>query len=462
MMQKLATWLPVMGIAILSLSSPAKAAGPIRITGALSNFDCYNDTPDDCNGFEIDIEGKHKEDVTGTWDYSAFGGPTFEDIGTPTAPYLVIKYFSASAVVLKGGLTHFGVHLNGAVDPGKIHYSWLPKATIVQPNPYPTPVTLPIHKSLLVGTAIRDSITNEAANGIEFWIVPYMHLVRRTVGLDELMPTNQLVKDGIPMGDGPNGTTPIEMAPGDVWQNDDATKGDDDESGVFTFKIYEDIVTYNAIGDPVHYPGKLISNMMNATVTASAISNPVTLNQIYLSDSSVTGTQIVQGMVTIAGEAPLTGSKVTLTSDDPNAVVPAYVTIKGNSSDVLFNIKTKAVLSPTTVNITATLGSVSKTQSFVIQAPALNQVYLNYVNAKGGTTVSGRVFIVGPAPSTGLTVNLVSDSTLGTVPATVKIAAGKTSGFFTMKTKKVTAISTVNLTASFGTQSVSTTLRLIP
>ncbi len=462
MMQKLSLWLPVMGFAVLSLSSSAHATGPIRITGALSNFDCYNDTPDDCDGFEIEIEGKHKEDVTGTWDYSTFGGPTIEDIGTPTAPYLIIKYFNANAVVVSGGVTHFGVHLNGAVDPGKIHYSWLPKATVVQPNPYPVPVTLPIHKSLLVSSAIRDTVTNELTNPGTMWVLPYMHLVRRKVGLDELMPTTQLIKDGIPYGDGPKGTDPVRLDPGDVWQNDDATQGDDDESGVFSFKIYEDIVTYDALGNDLHRPGKLITNMMNATETSSTITNPVALNQIYLSDTSVTGTQVVQGMVTIAGEAPAVGSKVTITSDDVNAVPPLTATIKGNSSDVLFNIKTKAVSTTTTVNITATLGGVSKTQTFMIQPPTLNQVWLNYVNAKGGTTVSGKVYIVGPAPAAGLVVLLASDSLFGSVPATVKIAAGKTSAAFYLKTKKVTVTTPVNVTASFNGATVSSQVRLIP
>ena len=110
MSRKLMQWLAVTGFLTLAFSTQARAQD-MRIYGALSNFDCYNDSGSETEGFEIEIEGIHKEDVVHTWNYSAFGAPTVVDGGTATAPTAITRYRSGTASVKLGGVTHFGVTL---------------------------------------------------------------------------------------------------------------------------------------------------------------------------------------------------------------------------------------------------------------------------------------------------------------------------------------------------------------
>ena len=80
------SFLALTALTLSVAAPPAQAQSTLRVYGALSNFDCSNDTETETEGFEIEIEGEHKEDITHTWAYSAFGAPTVEDGGTAAKP----------------------------------------------------------------------------------------------------------------------------------------------------------------------------------------------------------------------------------------------------------------------------------------------------------------------------------------------------------------------------------------
>lgn len=52
------------------------ALADVIIIGGLGNFDCPNNTGDDCNGFEIELDGPHPEDVYHTYRNGNYGSPT--------------------------------------------------------------------------------------------------------------------------------------------------------------------------------------------------------------------------------------------------------------------------------------------------------------------------------------------------------------------------------------------------
>lgn len=138
-----------MAAGLLLLSRPALATTTI---GSLSNFDTFNDTGEDCHGFEIELEGLSSADVVYTFGepYQRYGNPVvvdypggvyvrytsgYDDVAgaweaaTPKAPAVIVPtdghacWTGGSGDYLTSGCEHFGVSLNG--NPTRTAYRWL-------------------------------------------------------------------------------------------------------------------------------------------------------------------------------------------------------------------------------------------------------------------------------------------------------------------------------------------------
>lgn len=441
------------------IPSAASAQTNLRIYGALSNFDCYNDSPDDCDGFEIEIEGLHKEDVIHTWDYSSLGAPTVTDSFYNGGPSALIRYKSATSVVHPNGVTHFGVTLATFVDPGKIHRSWLSKTPFVPPIPVP----LLSHRSQVVisgnKTMVRDVLTNdELDNGLTYWILPYVNVVHREVTLDELMSDNPLITGSRPLGDGSNGKKPIQLDPGDAWFDDDGAGDGLGQSVAYTYEVYRDIVGY-VNGEQTHRPGALIGKIMDASLASSAVP---AAPDFSLSNQGVYGGAKDYGTVTIDALAGGSGAFVNLSSDNAAAEVPAKVTIPSEMSQVDFIVKTVPVAIDTTVHLKTTVGGVSKTIPILVKAPDLSKLSLSSGRVKGGTAVTGTLKLTSIAPAGGMTLSLSSDSPSVTVPATVVVPAGSKVATFSIATHPVSASTAVMLHATLQGISKGVTIKLDP
>ena len=144
-----------MQIALLALSLVAARAASAQTTyGTLSNFDVFNDTGQECHGFEIELEGLSSADVTYTFGapYERYGNPTVEDdpaggrvyvryksswdpaaqkftATTPLAPAVITPtnghacWTGGSAGYETSGCEHFGLGLSG--NPTRTTYRWL-------------------------------------------------------------------------------------------------------------------------------------------------------------------------------------------------------------------------------------------------------------------------------------------------------------------------------------------------
>ena len=464
MFRKMMQLLTLVGIVLLAHSAQAQTG--LRIYGALSNFDCYNDTSGDTEGFEIDIDGLQTADVYYLWKYSAFGGPDVADSGTPSAPKVTIRYHSATGRVHPGGVTHFGVTLRKYVASTAVHYRWLPAATIAIPNPAPIPVGLPVHTAAVVITngvpKVHDIITNTAPpEGKGFWVMPYAHVVRRKVGLDELTSTNVIVQGGVPKGGGKDGTKPELLEPGESWSSEDESGSDDEDSEVYTYKIYEDIVTGDK-GNKTHTQGQLVSNMMDASITASG---PTVPNELTLDTASVYGTDHVTATVSINGIAPVGGFTVNLTSSDPHVIVPATVVIPEGTISATFTINTTAVANLTSAIVKATdtgnHGSIQGNLS--VLPPALTTLWLAFSANFTGTTFDGAVYLIAPAPVGGMKVLLSSsDTNAATVPDSITVPAGETTITFPVQTGLIEASKVVTIQATLGSVVLQQNLTVNP
>ncbi|MEA2562211.1 MAG: hypothetical protein QOH06_3715 [Acidobacteriota bacterium] len=92
----------------------------------------------------------------------------------------------------------------------------------------------------------------------------------------------------------------------------------------------------------------------------------------------------------------------------------------------------------------------------------LSSLSISPSEVTGGAGATGTVTLAGPAPVGGLTISLASGNPAATVPASVQIAAGAASATFAITTQTVASVTDVTVTASLGSTTRSTVLRLRP
>jgi hypothetical protein len=177
--------------------------------------------------------------------------------------------------------------------------------------------------------------------------------------------------------------------------------------------------------------------------------------QLALASTSVVGGSSVNGTVTIADSAQITGANVALKSSDAAATVPnGGVIIPSGQISAPFTIMTAAVTAARTVTITATYGKLTQSATLTVNppgSPTLTGVTVSPGNVTGGTTATGTVTLGAAAPVGGITVSLQSSLlAYAHVPSFVIVPQGATTASFTISTTHVTSTQTVTITATAG------------
>ena len=208
------------------------------------------------------------------------------------------------------------------------------------------------------------------------------------------------------------------------------------------------------------------ANSVNATLTI----NPTPAGQgqisgLSLSPSTVEGGDPSTGAVTLVNPAPVGGILVNLSSDDAAATVPASITIPEGQTSGQFTVSTSPAASPNTAQITATSANSVNATLTINPTPAgqgqLAGLTLNPTTVEGGDPSTGTVTLVNPAPAGGILVNLSSDDAAASVPASITIPEGQTSGQFTVSTSPSASLNTAQITAT-SANSVNATLTINP
>jgi hypothetical protein len=191
-----------------------------------------------------------------------------------------------------------------------------------------------------------------------------------------------------------------------------------------------------------------------APSVASVSANP---NQVIGGNSSV-------GTVTLTSAAPSGGALVSLSSANGAISVPGSVSVGTGASSATFGITTSVVSTPTLTTLSATYGGATKSTTFTVNpasAPALATFTLNRTTVVGGNPVIGTVTLAAPAPSGGAMVTLTSsNSSAASVPATVVVASGATSGTFTVATATAKKSASATLSAAYGGVTKSVMLKI--
>jgi len=435
----------------IGISVPVQAQTP-RIVGALSGFDALNTSPAAATGFGVSLKGMPKAYVLGTWTNAIFGAPAVYDIGTATAPNTLITYSSPTATLAVGGYTHFGYALPAYPAAGAVQRRWLHKEGT---GVGPTDFSLPAHRAIIATGNVRDIITNEtvAPSARIFWVLPYVNIVPGTVKLSDLKVDSPIVQGSIPLGGGADGKTPIRLDPGKTYSDDEPGNGQVVQSTVYSYRVYEDAVTHDGTVEK-HAPGRQIAVVMDGSVTAPPEVQKVELKSLTLSPVSIVGGGSVSGRVSLSGPAPAGGIVVTLSSNNTSAPVPEKVTVPAGADGASFTIKTLPVTAKATAAISAAYGGITRGAELAllpaVQPVTLTALKLSVTAIKGGESLKGGVTLSSPAPAGGVVVTLLSASSFAVVPASVKVEAGATTGYFDISTKPVTAATVARIYAKLG------------
>jgi probable HAF family extracellular repeat protein len=194
----------------------------------------------------------------------------------------------------------------------------------------------------------------------------------------------------------------------------------------------------------------------------------VALSTFSLTPSTIAGGKSSSARVTLTDIAPFSNdATVRLASSRPDiAPVPATLVVPNfsGSPSRAFNITPTVVSEPTTVDISATYGQVTVTQTLTVVPPVLQQLYLTPTTIVGGCgTSAGKIALTGAAPAGGAVLALSNTNAAVTAPASVTVPEGAVSVAFTMTTRTVTTPVTGKVTTSYGgvAQTLDVTVRPI-
>lgn len=159
------------------------------------------------------------------------------------------------------------------------------------------------------------------------------------------------------------------------------------------------------------------------------------LAAVSAAPSAVVGGSAATGTVTLSSPAPAGGALIALSSASAAVSVPAGVSVAAGTSSATFVIATSAVAVSTLTTIAATYRGVTRTTTFTVTralSTALGSITLASASVPAGASFGGSVTLSAPAPGGGAAVTLSSSNpALVSLPATVLVAAGATSGTFT-------------------------------
>ena len=190
-----------------------------------------------------------------------------------------------------------------------------------------------------------------------------------------------------------------------------------------------------------------IDKTSNLTVKAPSIASFAT------DPASITGGNSVTATITLSDPAPVGGLTIALSSNNGAVSVPVAITVAAGETTATFDVNTSNVLVPQAVNISATLNGSISNAPLTVNPLLVTSVTVSSQSVAGGVSTTGTLTMSGPAPVGGISVVLSSSNGAASVPATVNIAAGQTTGVFPVTTTAVALDTSALITAAFNSQS---------
>jgi trimeric autotransporter adhesin len=211
------------------------------------------------------------------------------------------------------------------------------------------------------------------------------------------------------------------------------------------------------------------SNPSGSSIPASAAGGaitilqpppPATLDGLTCSPTSVSAPGSSSCTVTLTGNAPSGGLAVALSSTNSNVTLPASVTVPAGAASAGFTATVAAIETDQTALLTAAAGGISRTFSLNLVAPAL----LSALNCTPSTLGSGQsatcTVTLTKALTTTSTIALTSTTETLSVPPSLTISAGASSGSFTATAGTLSVDQSATVSASWNGRTRSASLSL--
>ncbi|HEY2962680.1 MAG TPA: FG-GAP-like repeat-containing protein [Pyrinomonadaceae bacterium] len=223
------------------------------------------------------------------------------------------------------------------------------------------------------------------------------------------------------------------------------------------------------IGLPVVGASPALIDAVNATGVATV--QPA-YGSVTATPSTVTaGTSTEIRISLVSGAvAPANGFTFSVSSSNSSVLsVPSSVFMPAGTSTVAFNGNARNVTSRQSVTVRVSNNQLGRRDVTVTVTPAstpppvltVAALTLNPSSVTGGNSVQGTVTLSATA-SSAIVVSLASSGTQATVPASLTVAAGASSGTFTIGTVSVTATTTISISASLNGVTRSAALTINP
>ncbi|WP_025225717.1 hypothetical protein [Fimbriimonas ginsengisoli] len=203
---------------------------------------------------------------------------------------------------------------------------------------------------------------------------------------------------------------------------------------------------------------RVTAKTSGSPVAATVIVNPPTPASLTLAPTSVTGGTSSKATVTLTGAAPAGGIDIALSCDKSYAQTPASIHLTTGATSGIFTVTSSAVDADGKAAITTAVGGGTKSANLTVLSPPVASVAVDPAIVTGGTSATGKVFLVNPAPAGGVVVTLQSDRSFATPPVSVRVPVGSVSTTFTVSTAGVVSTQNATLTATAGGIRVTATL----
>jgi hypothetical protein len=198
-------------------------------------------------------------------------------------------------------------------------------------------------------------------------------------------------------------------------------------------------------------PVTITASLNGGSTSAQLTIQPPTLQSLTISPSSISGGAQPQLIVMLNGEAPAGVAMIALASDSNAATPPSTVTIPPGSVSASLPITTSNVAQNTLVTVTASWNGASVSgQVTLLPQPQPASIALSPASVTG-TQGSFATVTMAAASSTDAVLQVTSSNpAVASVPNSVTIPAGSTTGGFNIFTSSVTTQTTVTIAVSGG------------
>ncbi|MFO0833773.1 MAG: hypothetical protein U0638_02290 [Phycisphaerales bacterium] len=228
------------------------ALADVTIYGGLSNFDCPNETDDDCDEFEIELHGPNPEDVYHTYTNPNYGAPKI----IATTYGTLVRYANPRHLTMPGSIEHFGISLRNFSGDPTPHFRWMKdgQEAGVNPNPLQPQITATPGINNEGDPVLVEKITNLDPWGRRMWVKRSVTNVQYVVSLEELMVDEPLIQNSEDVD-----LNPVLLNYGQTLTYSQLEGGDGIASAVLSYEVYRDSFYGNQ-----HHVGSYGGTIMNA------------------------------------------------------------------------------------------------------------------------------------------------------------------------------------------------------